>query len=77
MKVDETATIEDVLSDRARWCIHYARYEDFSKYIPDGSVNLLWLDPPYFRVVDEEWDRVGDSHYSFVAVQPQWAMHGK
>ncbi len=67
MKADETATIEDVLSDRARWCIQHARYEDFSKSIPDGSVNLLWLDPPYFRVVDEEWDRAWKSDGDYLA----------
>ncbi len=67
MKADETATIEDVLSDRARWCIQHARYEDFSKSIPDGSVNLLWLDPPYFRVVDEEWDRAWKTEDDFLA----------
>jgi DNA modification methylase len=34
--------------------------EDLSTYIaklPDCSVNTIVLDPPYYRVVDEDWDK--------------------
>jgi len=35
-------------------------HEDMGSYlpkIPDGSVNTIVLDPPYYRVVDEDWDK--------------------
>ena len=60
-------TIEDVLANRARWCVEHSRCEAFSLALPDGSVNLLWLDPPYFRVVDEEWDRAWKTEADFLA----------
>ena len=61
------ATVVDVLAGDARWCVERARCEAFAATIPDGSVNLLWLDPPYFRVVDEEWDRAWKSEADFLA----------
>ena len=59
-------TIEDVLAGRAKWCVEHSRCEAFSSALPDGSVNLLWLDPPYFRVVDEEWDRAWKTEADFL-----------
>lgn len=51
---------------------HWLESADFGpKPNIDGSCTKGW------RVYNEGWGRVGDSHYSFVAVQPQWAMHGK
>ena len=61
------ATIEDVLSGKARSHVALARCEDFAAALPDRSVNLLWLDPPYFRVVDEEWDRAWKTEADFLA----------
>ncbi len=35
---------------------HCADCMQIMKDIPDGSIDLAILDPPYFRIVDEEWD---------------------
>lgn len=60
-------SVAEVLDGTARWYIAHARYEDFSIALPDGSVHMLWLDPPYFRVVDEEWDRAWKTEADFLA----------
>jgi site-specific DNA-methyltransferase (adenine-specific) len=60
-------SVAEVLAGEARSCIEHAKCEAFAPTIPDGSVNLLWLDPPYFRVVDEEWDRAWKSEDDFLA----------
>jgi len=65
------ATPLDVIEGRARWCVEHACCETFSSSLPDGSVNLLWLDPPYFRVLNEEWDRAWKTEADFLA----W-LHG-
>ena len=62
-----TATPDDVLAGRARSHVAHARCEAFSAPLPDGCVNLLWLDPPYFRVVDEAWDRAWPDEAAFLA----------
>ena len=61
------ATPADVLAGTARSHVALARCEDFAASLPDGSVNLLWLDPPYFRVVDEAWDRAWKTEADFLA----------
>ena len=60
-------TTDDVLNGRTKWCVEHSRCEAFSSALPDGCVNLLWLDPPYFRVVDEEWDRAWKTEADFLA----------
>lgn len=60
-------TVAEVLAGRARYHVAHTRCEDFARSIPDGSVNLHWIDPPYFRVVDEEWDRAWKSEADFLA----------
>lgn len=40
-------TIAAVLSGGARWHIACEDYRAFAARIPDGAVNLLWLDGPY------------------------------
>ena len=36
------------------------------KDIPDGSVNLIIADPPYFRIMDDDWDRAHDSFEKYI-----------
>ena len=55
-----------VLSREARSHVAHARCEDFAALLPDGCVNLLWLDPPYFRVVDEAWDRAWKTEAAYL-----------
>jgi len=49
-------SIEDVLSGKARFHVACERAETFLERIPDGSVSLALLDPPYHRHVEEAWD---------------------
>lgn len=60
-------SVAAVLANEARSHVALARCEDFAATIPDGSVNLLWLDPPYFRVVDEVWDRAWKTDADFLS----------
>ena len=60
-------SVAAVLAGEARSHVALARCEDFAPSLPDGSVNLLWLDPPYFRVVDEAWDRAWKTEADFLA----------
>lgn len=59
-------TVASVLSRGARSHVALARCEEFAASLPDGSVNLLWLDPPYFRVVDEAWDRAWKTEAAYL-----------
>lgn len=59
-------TVASVLSRGARSHVALARCEEFAASLPDGSVNLLWLDPPYFRVVDEAWDRAWKTEAAYI-----------
>ena len=61
------ATPADVLAGNAPWCVAHARAEDFAAAMPAGCVDLLWLDPPYFRVKDEAWDRAWRGARNFLA----------
>ena len=38
---------------------------DVLRAIPDESVDAVVTDPPYFRVVDEPWDRQWDTAEGF------------
>ena len=60
-------TAAAVIAGDARSCVEHSRCEAFSSSLPDGCVNLLWLDPPYFRVVDEEGDRAWKTEADFLA----------
>ena len=60
-------SVAGVIAGEARSFVVHAKCEAFAPTIPDGSVNLLWLDPPYFRVVDEEWDRAWKTEADFLA----------
>ncbi|NBK24965.1 MAG: site-specific DNA-methyltransferase [Spirochaetia bacterium] len=35
--------------------------------MPDGSVNLIIADPPYFRIKDDDWDRAHNSFGEYIA----------
>ncbi len=37
----------------------------------DGSNSRSW------RVYNETWGLIDHNHYAFVAIAPEWAMHGK
>lgn len=60
-------TITDVLSCSSRHHVAHSRCEAFTPLLPDGCVNLLWLDPPYFKVKDAPWDNAWDSPDAFLA----------
>lgn len=30
-----------------------------------------------FHVYNESWERIGDDHYAFVAIEPEWITYGK
>jgi adenine-specific DNA-methyltransferase len=36
------------------------------RQLPDNSVDLIAVDPPYFRMADEEWDRQWDTASAFL-----------
>ena len=40
---------------------------DVLRAMPDGSVNLILTDPPYYRVKDSWWDRQWDTPAGFLA----------
>lgn len=48
-------SIADVLAGRVAWHVACADCFDFAAIIPDGAVNLLFLDPPY-NMGKAEWD---------------------
>lgn len=60
-------SVASVLTGDDQWHVEHARCEAFSASLPDGCVSLLWLDPPYFRVVDEEWDRAWRNEADYLA----------
>lgn len=59
--------IVDVLTGRARYHIAHARREVFAPLLPDGCADLVFVDPPYFRVKDSAWDHAWDTDDMFVA----------
>jgi adenine-specific DNA-methyltransferase len=40
---------------------------DVMRELPDGCISLIFVDPPYFRVKGEAWDRQWDSAAKFLA----------
>lgn len=60
-------SVAEVLAGEARYAVQHRRAEEMLRALPDGCVNLHWLDPPYFRVVDEEWDRAWKTESDFLA----------
>jgi adenine-specific DNA-methyltransferase len=49
------------------WTLHQADALEAVAEMPDGSVNAIITDPPYFRVKDEEWDRAWADRGAFLA----------
>lgn len=60
------ATPADVLSGAARFAVVEGDALALLAALPDGSVNLGWVDPPYFRVVAEAWDRAWPSETEYL-----------
>src|SRR5690606_33469343 len=46
--------------------VFHADALDLLRSLPDGSVNLIATDPPYFRVKNEAWDRAWKSEREFL-----------
>lgn len=49
----------------------WAKEEHGSQPDHDGSNSNGW------RIFNEDWGHVAESHYGIVGIQPVWAMHGK
>lgn len=47
----------DVLEGRSLWCLAAADAIDFLRSLPDAQVDLICVDPPYFRTAPYAWDR--------------------
>lgn len=50
--------------------LNHIRNEDVATYlpqVPDCSVNTIVLDPPYYRVVDEAWDKQWKTFEDYLA----------
>lgn len=60
------ATPADVLAGAARWCVVEGDALALLASLPDASVNLAWIDPPYYRVVAEAWDRAWPSETEYL-----------
>ncbi len=43
------------------------------KQLPDKSVDLVLVDPPYFRIVADKWDRQWKSEAEYLAWCREWA----
>lgn len=59
--------VADVLAGVAPWALDHARCEDWLPSLPDTCADLILVDPPYFRVKDEPWDRQWDTAAGFLA----------
>lgn len=49
------------------WRLDHAKAEEWLPTLADASVDLVLVDPPYFRVKDEPWDRQWDTAAGFLA----------
>jgi adenine-specific DNA-methyltransferase len=49
------------------WQLDHARAEDWLPQQADASADLILVDPPYFRVKDEPWDRQWDTAAGFLS----------
>jgi adenine-specific DNA-methyltransferase len=47
--------------------VRCAEAMEFLATVPDGSVNLVAVDPPYFKVKDEPWDHAWDKPEGFLS----------
>jgi len=47
--------------------LYHARCEAILAELPDNSIDLIFNDPPYFRVKNEPWDRQWDTADGFIA----------
>lgn len=48
-----------------RYTLHHGDCIDVLRTMPDASVDAIVTDPPYFRVLNEPWDRAWDSADAF------------
>ncbi len=48
------------------WTLHQGDCLEVMRALPDDSVDLVVVDPPYFRAIDAEWDRKWRSAAEFV-----------
>ena len=49
------------------YTLHHGDALEVLRGLPDGSVDLIVTDPPYYRVKAEWWDRQWDTPTGFVA----------
>lgn len=49
------------------WQLDHAKAEDWLPTLADGSVDLVLVDPPYYKVKDEPWDKQWDTAAGFLA----------
>ena len=58
------------------WQLDHAKAEDWLPQQADASADLILVDPPYFRVKDEPWDRQWDTAAGFLtwldALAAEW-----
>lgn len=62
-----TSSFAAVLSNASRWHVEHGDSLAMLRALPDGCANLIWCDPPYFRVVDEAWDRAWRTEAAYFA----------
>lgn len=47
---------------------------EFLKKLPDESVNLVLIDPPYFRISSEEWDNQWETEEQYLQWCRSWTL---
>jgi hypothetical protein len=62
--LDDTAAVSPV--------IEWLKAQDYGPE-PDVDGSIL----KGFRVYNESWGYIGDDHYAFVAIEPEWIVYGK
>jgi DNA modification methylase len=53
--------------------LHHADAVEYLKTMPDESVDLILIDPPYFRVVKNSWDHAWKNMTEYLNWTKEWA----
>ena len=54
--------------------VHHADCTEFLRTLPDESIDLILIDPPYYNVVDDDWDNQWQSIDDYLAWCEQWMV---
>lgn len=61
------------MNSKIKFGLHNADCTSFLETLPEGSIDLIIADPPYFQIVNEEWDNQWENESDYLMWCRKWA----